>query len=122
MRNTFRPGDRAKTVVPIVLPHATVAAGIKGRIADVDPECPSDILFVPDEPSHDLADWNNFVPVNAEQIDAIHNTSWRNVGRAWIAAGFVGAALFIGQTMGPTKNGSTSAQAHVVYGTHHEIP
>jgi hypothetical protein len=118
MRKTFRIGDRAKTVVPITLPHATVAAGIEGRIADVDPDYPTDVLFVPDDPTPDLAEWNNFVPADAAQLNAIYNP-WRIAGCVWIAAGVL-SALF---SQGPYEESrARTTTAHVSYPAGLELP
>jgi hypothetical protein len=71
MSRPFRNGERARTVVPIILPHAVVAPGITGCIVDVDPDIPTEVTFRPDNPSPDLADWNDMVPADAEQLVAI---------------------------------------------------
>jgi hypothetical protein len=71
MSRPFKNGDRARTTVPIILPHAVVAPGITGSIIDVDPDFPTEVTFRPDNPSLDLDAWNGMVPADADQLVAL---------------------------------------------------
>jgi hypothetical protein len=50
--------------------NVTVAAGEKGIIADIDPEC-GDILFRPDRSHPELDHWHNLMPIAHNNTDAL---------------------------------------------------
>jgi hypothetical protein len=73
--------------------NVIVAAGEKGIIADIDPEC-GDILFRPDRFHSELAHWHNLMPIAHNNTDALKSDGmFANLyARSYCAPiGFIGA-------------------------------